>query len=121
MLHRVSSIISFFTAATCFNFHKRASLPALKQLKPRCEKALTIFGLFIHAHKYFSKICVWGKGSKGLVPNLLNRLCESKMLSSIFPKYAVVMFVIDLRKSFLFMLYSSLGKGYKNIATQFTS
>ena len=41
------------------------------------------------------------------VPNTLNRLHESQM-SSIFPKYAIVMFVINLRKSFLFM------QGYKN-------
>ena len=37
------------------------------------------------------------------VPNTLNRLRESQMLSSIFPKYAIIIFVIDLRKSFLFM------------------
>ena len=42
------------------------------------------------------------------VPNMLNRLRESQMLSSIFPKYAIVMFVIDLGKSFLFM------QGYQN-------
>jgi hypothetical protein len=36
----------------------KASLPALKQHKPRCEKALTIFGLFIYVHEYFSKIYV---------------------------------------------------------------
>ena len=30
------------------------------------------------------------------VPNTLNRLRESQMLSSIFPKYAVVVFVIGL-------------------------
>ena len=30
------------------------------------------------------------------VPNTLNRLRESQMISSIFPKYAVVVFVIDL-------------------------
>ena len=31
---------------------------------------------------------------------MLNRFRESQMLSSIFPKYAIVMFVIDLRKKF---------------------
>ena len=30
------------------------------------------------------------------VPNTLNRLCESQMMSSIFPKYSVVVFVIGL-------------------------
>ena len=30
------------------------------------------------------------------VPNTLNRLRESQMLSSIFPKYAIVVFVIGL-------------------------
>ena len=30
------------------------------------------------------------------VPNTLNRLRESQMLSSIFPKYTIVVFVIDL-------------------------
>ena len=32
------------------------------------------------------------------IPNTLNRLRESQMLSSVFPKYSIVMFVIVLRK-----------------------
>ena len=32
------------------------------------------------------------------MPNTLNRLRESQMLSSVFPKYSIVMFVIVLRK-----------------------
>ena len=43
-----------------------------------------------------------------VVLDMLNWLHESQILSSIFPKYALVMFVIDLRKSFLFM------QGYQN-------
>ena len=39
---------------------------------------------------------------------MLNRLRESQMLSSIFPEYAIVMFVIDLGRRFLFM------QGYQN-------
>ena len=47
----------------------------------------------------WSKIClVLNKVKEG--PNTLNRLQESELLSSIFPKYDIVMFVIDLKKKF---------------------
>ena len=55
-----------------------------------------------------------------VVLDMLNWLHKSQILSSIFPKYALVMFVIDLRKSFLFMLYSAGLQEHADIATQFT-
>ena len=48
----------------------------------------------------WSKICLVLNEVKE-VPNTLNRLRESEVLSSIFPKYAIVMFVVDLKKKSL--------------------